>query len=45
MGFETIGWMKVLAVKGIEKQGNLWAVGIPAIMAECAGCHIFLRHP
>jgi hypothetical protein len=22
MSFETIGWMKVLAVKGIEKQGN-----------------------
>ena len=26
MGFETIGWMNVWALKGIEKQGNLWAV-------------------
>ena len=26
MGFETMGGMKVLALKGIEKQGNLWAV-------------------
>jgi hypothetical protein len=26
MRFGTIGRMKVLAVKGIEKQGNLWAV-------------------
>jgi hypothetical protein len=26
MSFETIGRMKVLEVKGIEKQGNLWAV-------------------
>jgi hypothetical protein len=26
MGFETMGGMKVLALKGIEKQGHLWAV-------------------
>jgi hypothetical protein len=26
MGFETMGEMKVLALKGIEKQGHLWAV-------------------
>ena len=26
MGFETMGGMKVLALKGIVKQGNLWAV-------------------
>jgi hypothetical protein len=26
MGFETMGGMKVLVLKGIEKQGNLWAV-------------------
>ena len=26
MGFETMGKMKVLALKGIEKQGHLWAV-------------------
>jgi hypothetical protein len=26
LGFETTGGMKVLAVKGIEKLGNLWAV-------------------
>jgi hypothetical protein len=26
MAFETMGGMKVLALKGIEKQGNLWAV-------------------
>jgi hypothetical protein len=26
MSSGTIGGMKVLAVKGIEKQGNLWAV-------------------
>ena len=26
MGFETMGGMKVWALKGIEKQGNLWAV-------------------
>jgi hypothetical protein len=26
MRFCTIGGMKVLAVKGIEQQGNLWAV-------------------
>ena len=25
-GFETMGGMKVLALKGIEKQGHLWAV-------------------
>jgi hypothetical protein len=26
MDFETMGGMKVLALKGIEKQGHLWAV-------------------
>jgi hypothetical protein len=26
MSSGTIGGMKVLAIKGIEKQGNLWAV-------------------
>ena len=26
MAFGTIAWMKVLAVKGIEKEGNRWAV-------------------
>jgi hypothetical protein len=26
MGFETMGGMKVLAVKGIEEYGNLWEV-------------------
>jgi hypothetical protein len=26
MSFDTISWMKVLAVKGIEKYSNLWEV-------------------
>ena len=33
MGFETMGGMKVLALKGIEKQGIYGPSGIPAITA------------